>query len=336
MTCTLDGLPDILWHGTTLHNARLIAATRMLRTGRFERPSKVQVCLTPDRATATFFAMMAAERHPRGDDQGRPVLLAIPRAALDPKRLRADPYLLCAPFGPVARPAHFTLEDFQAQLRRDRGKSTRNWRHSLHTVHGIVHGGPIALDTIRCDMSVIDVPFWGTRDEMHHLEHTATFPKGWTVPEPQWQAITPAKWDPRLQTAAYIPYGRTAQDVACDSIHAALGHALELIPHAITRDYRTCQLHYQAGDKMHMSDLHAAFHLATTGPGSPLLMLPAQRRVPGGRAIVPTLKGITLPKKAKKPYLTFHLHTDLVWLHPSRLPQHSGQTTAACTERAAA
>jgi len=78
-----------------------------------------------------------------------------------------------------------------------------------------------------------------------------------------------------------------------------------------------------------------SLHNATTRPGAPLLMLPAQGREPGRRAIVPTLLGITMPKK-RKPTLAFHIRSQLLWIHPDRVPQHPGLAAATCAERAAA
>lgn len=337
MTCTLDGLPDTLWHGTSLHNARAIATTGMLGTASFQHPSRTAVCLTPDRATAAFFAMSKTRSYRKKDEKGRPVLIAVPREALDPKRLRCDFNLLAAPFGPVVRPALYTTEDFQTHFRRHQGRSARHWRHSLDTVNGFIHGGPIPLDTIQCDFSVMDMPRCDTDAEINTLEREGIFPKGWSLSEPQYHTITPSGQDPRLHTRSYITYHRNIEDAAHAYIHAALGRELGMAPHAITHSYPVHKLDYDAGTQhIESSKIHAAFHRALTDPGAPLFMLPAQGRELGGRAIVPTLMGITKPKKHKSTTLTFHLRTDMVWIHPDRLPQYHGQAAAAYVEMEAA
>lgn len=338
MTRTLDGLPDILWHGTTLHHARTIAATGMLGTGASGCPSKVHVCLTAHRATATFFAMCKAECHPRESDEGRPVLLAIPRSALDPKRLRSDTLLVAAPFRAPSRFALDSVDAIQAYLDREARRSTRDWRHSLDAAGGIIHGGAIPLDCVQCDDSIIDAPFWETDGEKITTEHTGVFPRGWSVPRPRLHTLSPSDWDPSQQLPVTLSDAHGAKDEARTYIHTTLGQMLGLTPHSIdcACAFPAYQLHYTVDTPLPpLAHLHATFHAATTRPGAPLLMLPAQGREPGRRAIVPTLLGINTPKK-RKPTLAFHIRTQLLWIHPDRVPQHPGLAAATCAERAAA
>lgn len=191
----LDPLPAILWHGTTLANAQDIASGGAL--GALHPASRpedtAEICLSDDRATATFFAIVQARRSAKRGVISPPVLIAVPRNALNPDMIRADTNLLASPFGPLER---INIKDPDAinAFLEQASTLAHNWRHSLEKVHAIMHQGPMALENVVIDTSIITAPMPASDQELDALEYTGMFPQGWVLPDPSLHTITPDQW----------------------------------------------------------------------------------------------------------------------------------------------
>ena len=175
---THPSLPDMMWHGTSPRNARLIARAGLLFPSRLSASfgssgACREVHLSDSRDVALHFARVTAQRH-----RTPPVLLAVPSAALDPARLVPDVHLMLAP----ARRPRFYPEASPHDASWLRRAALETWQDSLAKVSGVGSTAPVVLDDVLVDSSVSSMPPFASDTETI-LSENGGWPGGVVMPD---------------------------------------------------------------------------------------------------------------------------------------------------------
>lgn len=257
---THPDLPDVLWHGTSLRNARLIARAGLIfpsrRSACFGTSlSCTEVHLSDSRDVALHFARVTAQ-HQRTP----PVLLAVPGAAVDADRLVPDTALMLAP---ARRPRFYP--DAPVGDAGWKGKASQEtWQASLAKVSGVASTAPIALDEVLADTSVSSMPAFAS-DREAILSENGGWPGDLVMPDtPTLERLAPPSgpaMGPCIEAASSTDANPLLVDWATRTLVAVAGTKRENVRLETSKDGVTtlkAPLHVYRAVPL-LPDLEAAF-----------------------------------------------------------------------------